>query len=250
MNPNTKHIDINCDVGEGIGNEVELLPLISSCNIACGGHAGDLQTMTEVVRLATEYKVRVGAHPSYPDKENFGRVSMDVSSDVLIASIQSQLESFTSILKKENIVLHHIKPHGALYNDIAKDENLATIFLSAISDFKDEMFLYVPYQSKIETEALKQKFKIKYEAFGDRNYNADLSLVSRKLPNAIIENPQQVLSHLSSIVNEGRVVVQSGDHVKLVADTFCIHGDTPTAFEILTYLTKELPNHNITIKRG
>jgi len=249
LNP-IKHIDINCDVGEGIGNEAGLLPLISSCNIACGGHAGDLQTMIQVVRLAKENKVRVGAHPSYPDKENFGRVSMDVSSDVLIASIQTQLESFTSILKKEKVVLHHIKPHGALYNDIAKDENLAMIFLKSIIDFKDEVFLYVPYKSKIESEALKQQFKIKYEAFGDRNYNTDLSLVSRKLPNAIIENPQQVLSHLCSIVNESMVKAESGDLVKLVADTFCIHGDTPTALQILTYLTKELPNHNITIKRG
>lgn len=242
-------IDINCDVGEGIGNEAELLPLISSCNIACGGHAGDIETMTSVVRLAKENRVRVGAHPSYPDKENFGRVSMDISSNVLIKSIQTQVENFTSILKKENVRMHHIKPHGALYNDIAKDIQLAKTFLKAIIGYKNHLVLYVPYNSIIESQALKQNFKIKYEAFGDRNYNKDLSLVSRKFPNAVIEKPEQVLSHLLSMVKEKQLIAQDGSVVKLKADTFCIHGDTPSVLQILAYLTKELPQHNISIIR-
>ncbi|TMM57121.1 5-oxoprolinase subunit PxpA [Maribacter algarum] len=242
-------IDINCDVGEGIGNEAELLPLISSCNIACGGHAGDIETMTNVVRLAKENKVRVGAHPSYPDKQNFGRVSMDIPSELLVKSIQTQIESFTSVLEKENVPIHHIKPHGALYNDIVRDEDLAKVFLEAIAMYKGYVFLYVPYNSKIEAESLKKNFNIKYEAFGDRNYNKDLSLVSRKLPNAVIEKPELVLSHLLSMVKEGRLKTQDGGHVELQADTFCIHGDTPSALQILMYLTSALPEHNILIKR-
>lgn len=249
MKPQTIHIDINCDVGEGIGNEAELLPLISSCNIACGGHVGDEETMTKVIRLAKENKVKVGAHPSYPDKENFGRVTLDIPTDVLIKSIQTQLECFTSVLETENVKLHHIKAHGALYNDIAKDVDLAKIFLKAIYKYKKGIVLYVPYNSTIDLEALKQDFNIKYEAFGDRNYNKDLSLVSRKLPNAVIEKPEQVLSHLLSMVNEEQLISQEGSLVKLKADTFCIHGDTPSALQILAYLTKELPQHNIFITR-
>ncbi|MFK7814274.1 MAG: 5-oxoprolinase subunit PxpA [Maribacter sp.] len=249
MKQQTIHIDINCDVGEGIGNEAELLPLISSCNIACGGHAGDLNTMTNVVRLAKENRVKIGAHPSYPDKENFGRVSMDINSEVLIKSIQTQLESFTTILKQENVIMHHIKPHGALYNDVVKNSDLAKVFLEAISSYKQQAILYVPYKSAIESEALKQNFSIKQEAFGDRNYNSDLSLVSRKLTNAVIAEPEEVLSQLISIVKESQVRAKDGSLVKLKADTFCIHGDTSTALQILAYLTVELPKHNISIIR-
>ena len=243
------NIDINCDVGEGIGNEAELLPLISSCNIACGGHAGDIETITKVVRLAKENKVKIGAHPSYPDTKNFGRVSMDIPSDVLIKSIQQQMEDFTSVLKKENVGMHHIKPHGALYNDVAKDAGLAKVFLKSIEIYKDNIFLYVPYNSMIEFEGLKQNFKIKNEAFGDRNYNKDLSLMSRKFPKSVIEKPEEVLAHLVSIVKEKQLIAHDGSVVKLKASTYCIHGDTPSALQILTYLTKELPQHNIFIKR-
>ena len=243
------NIDINCDVAEGIGNEVEILPLISSCNIACGGHAGDVKTMMEVVQLAKKNNVKVGAHPSYPDRENFGRVSMAISSNDLITSIQTQIESFTSILKKENVRMHHIKPHGALYNDIAKNIYLAKIFLEAILNLKKEVFLYVPYKSIIEKEALKQGFRIKNEAFADRNYNKDLSLVSRKFSNAVIVKPELVINHLLSIVKENKLITLDGNAVSIKADTFCIHGDTSTALQILMYLSKELPNHNIYIKR-
>ena len=242
-------IDINCDVGEGIGNEKDLLPLISSCNIACGGHAGDLQTMTDVIRLAFENKVKIGAHPSYPDRENFGRKSMEISEDKLIESIQKQLTDFTSILEKENIQLHHIKAHGALYNDIAKDIVLAKVFLKAIEKFKNNFFIYVPFNSIIEHECLKQNFNIKHEAFGDRNYNADLSLVSRKLPNALLQDPQDVLIHLVRMLRKKQLKTYDDTLMNIEADTFCIHGDTPSAVQILMYLTEELPNHNIQIKR-
>jgi len=199
--------------------------------------------------LAKKNKVRVGAHPSYPDTENFGRVSMDILPEDLIKSIQNQIKRFTSILHVERLKMNHIKPHGALYNDIAKNTDLAKTFLKAIIDYKNDYFLYIPYNSMIEIEALKQNFKIKYEAFGDRNYNKDLSLMSRKLPNAVIENPEEVLSHLLFMVKEKCLMAQDGSQVKIKADTYCIHGDTPSALQILTYLTKELPQHNISIIR-
>ena len=242
-------IEINCDVGEGIGNEAELLPLISSCNIACGGHAGDIDTMTKVVRLAKKNGVRVGAHPSYPDRENFGRISMYISPESLIESIQSQLKFFTTILDKEQVKMHHIKPHGALYNDIAKNPDLAKTFLEAIGQYKDDVFLYVPYKSSIEIESLKKNFTIKYEAFGDRNYNLDFTLVSRKHSKAVIENPEMVLSHLLSMIEKESLRTVDGELLKIKADTFCIHGDTSSALQILTYLSEELPNRNISIIR-
>lgn len=239
-------IDINCDVGEGIGNEAELLPLISSCNIACGGHAGDRNSIKEVVVLAKQHKVKIGAHPSYPDKENFGRLSMVISENELITTIQEQIENFLTVVKEESLIMHHIKPHGALYNDIAKDLILTGTFLKAISNFK-KSFLYVPYGSVIEKEALKQGFKVKREAFADRNYNTDLSLVSRNLPNAVLEDPEMVLAHMLSMVNENHVKTINGDIVTMAADTFCVHGDTASALQILTYLSNELRIHNIKI---
>lgn len=242
-------IDINCDVGEGIGNEAALFRYISSCNIACGGHAGDLNEMQRVTSLAYENNILIGAHPSYPDRENFGRISMDISSNILIRSIRTQIEELTTILKAQNVSLHHIKPHGALYNDIIKDQSKALIFLEAIAQYKSEVKLYVPYGSAIAREAQIKGFQYVYEAFGDRNYNEDLTLVSRKSPNALIEEPALVLQHLITIINEQQVRTITGENVMLLADTYCIHGDTPSALQILTYLSHELPKYDIVISQ-
>ena len=243
-----KRIDVNSDVGEGVGNEAELMPLISSCNIACGGHAGDEATMRETIRLAIKHHVKIGAHPSYPDRANFGRKIMDISSDDLTFSLGEQLSIFSNILEKEGGELHHIKPHGALYNAIAKDEKLANTFLDAISEYID-VPIYVPFTSVIEREAKSRNFRIIHEAFADRNYHHDLSLVSRKEENAVMESPQEVLAHIVRMVNTGEVLTLEGSKKKILAHTFCVHGDTPSALEILMYLHKELLNHNIQIKR-
>ena len=242
----TKHfIDINCDVGEGIGNEEALFPLISSCNIACGGHAGSKESILFCLELAKKYRVKVGAHPSYPDRGNFGRVSMNISSAALIQSIKEQLQLFTSLCDQMDVELHHIKPHGALYNDIAKDEHLAKTFLTGIEEFKKGVVLYVPYGSVIQTLATNQGFKIAIEAFADRNYNTDLSLVSRKESNALITDGKEVLNHLLTMYKENEVKTVSGDKIAIIANTYCIHGDTPSALQILAYITKHLSEHNL-----
>jgi len=246
---NRHYIDINCDVGEGIGNEATLFPFISSCNIACGGHAGDNETMTQVIRLARKHNVKVGAHPSYPDRENFGRVSMDISRYQLTQSIKTQIANLRSILKTEKVQLHHIKPHGALYNDVSRDVELARIFLDSIKPYQSSSILYLPFASIIEKEARNQGFKVAYEAFGDRNYNEDLTLVSRLEPNALIVTPQNVLKHTVYMIKNRMVNTVSGKAVKIKADTYCIHGDTPTAMQILVYLAKEFPKNNIYIKK-
>jgi len=242
-------IDINCDVGEGIGNESDLFPHISSCNVACGGHAGDINTMSEVVQLANKFKIKVGAHPSYPDRDNFGRKSMKIEKNRLKASIRKQIEELEAILNSSNMELHHIKAHGALYNDIAVDLDLSAIYLESILAYKDHVLLYLPYGSVIEEEARKQGYKISLEAFGDRNYNEDLSLVSRDSSNAMIEEPKKVLDHIISMIVNNEVYTLNGVKMSFSADTYCIHGDTATALQILMYLSDELPKQHIFLKK-
>lgn len=243
------YIDLNCDVGEGVGNEKELLPMLSSCNIACGGHAGNKESMTKVVSLAKANGVLVGAHPSYPDISNFGRLSMGIAAKELVDSIRSQVNSLVEVLDEHGVKLHHIKPHGALYNDIAKDASLAVLFLEAVKEYKNDTFLYAPYGSEIAKAALAEGFQLKYEGFADRNYEVDLSLVSRKLPKALITDKKEVLKHILEMVKNKRVKTIDGKEIPILVDTFCIHGDTPSALEIVLYLTEELPNHNTYIKK-
>ena len=242
-------IDINCDVGEGLGNETELLPFISSCNIACGGHAGDEASMLQITKLAKKYNVLVGAHPSYPDKDNFGRLSINIEPNMLIESIRSQIKSLLNILNIAKVPMHHIKPHGALYNDVVKSRKLALIFLDAIKEYKNTVVLYAPSKSAVAKEAMMQGFSVVYEAFADRNYNNDLNLVSRKMPNAVLNDPKEVLDILVKMVKEHRLKTIGGRMLDIEASTYCLHGDNPNALQILTYLSKELPKQNILIKR-
>ncbi len=243
------YIDINCDVGEGIGNEEGILPLISSCNIACGGHTGDKGTMTQTVMLAKKYGVRIGAHPSYPDRKNFGRTTLTIDDDSLKASIQDQIKGLKLILDHAEVPLHHIKAHGALYNDLARNPALSELFLATVTPYKKSVYLYVPPDSVMAEKAMEKGFTIKFEAFADRNYNDDLSLVSRKLPNAVIREPQEVLDHLVGMVKKGKVKSVGGSECTIQADTYCLHGDTPNALRILTYLSQELPKQQIYIKK-
>lgn len=242
-------VDINCDVGEGVGNEADIFPYISSCNIACGGHAGDTEMMYRVVSLAKRHRLKVGAHPSYPDKTNFGREVMDISNEDLVQSIQKQLSDFDAVLQQEEVTLHHIKAHGALYNQTAKDKELAKVYLNAIKDYKEKAVLFVPFGSEISMVAQKEGFEVRFEAFADRNYNPDLSLVSRKEPNALIEEPEAVLQHILPIIKKGEVLAMNGEPCRIQADTFCIHGDTVSALKILMYLSKELPRNQVQLAK-
>jgi UPF0271 protein len=244
-----KNVDINCDLGEGMGNEEFILPLISSCSIACGGHAGNNETIRTVALLAKKNGVKVGAHPAYPDKEKFGRVSLWMSKDELVDSLKGQVDNFANILKEDAIEMHHIKAHGALYNDMVSDVEVARTFLKAIEAYKNSAFLYVPFNSAIEGEALVAGFKIKYEAFGDRNYTDAGLLVSRQEENAIIQKPQAVLEHIARMVHEREAKLPSGKRIRMLADTYCVHGDTPSALEILTYISNHQTMYNLQIKK-
>ena len=240
-------IDINCDVGEGIQNEHLIMPFISSCNIACGGHFGDKNTILKTIELAIEYNVAIGAHPSFVDKKNFGRQFLDLSEAALKQSIEEQLDLFLSCLAIFNQKMHHIKPHGALYNLIAKDRCEAQKFIRIIKKYVKDCFLFVPYNSEIAKVALENNIKIKYEAFADRNYNTDLSLVSRDYENALILSSVEIVRHVLKILKTNRVQTVSGLEKEIKADTLCVHGDTENVIEIISFLKTELKKKGIEI---
>ena len=232
-------LNINCDLGEGLNNEHIIMPLIDSCNIACGGHAGDNASMIECVEISIKNNVKIGAHPSYPDKINFGRKKIDISPSELSYSIISQIESLETIADSYGLELNHIKAHGALYNQMIIDAELSNFYLDTIKDFKNKCSLYIPYKSEIEKIALKKGFSIIYEVFGDRNYNDDLSLVSRNNENALITNPESVVNHIKTIKETETVKTINGNYKKIKFDTICIHSDTNNSIEILKKINKE-----------
>ncbi|MGB3606638.1 MAG: 5-oxoprolinase subunit PxpA [Psychroserpens sp.] len=242
-----KLIDINCDLGEGLGNESQLMPYLSSCNIACGGHAGDDATMRRVVDLAIKYKVKVGAHPSFPDKENFGRNVLDISPKALHESLFNQMMSLKSVVDDNNVQLHHIKPHGALYNLAARNKTMAQIIVDVVKRFDENMILYVPDQSVILELALKNDIKMKLEAFADRKYNDDLSLVSRQNEGAIIHDFDSIFKQVYGIIYNGKVTTINGVEVALKVDTFCVHGDHDNVVENLRKLVEQLKANHIEI---
>ena len=243
-----KFIDINVDVGEGIGNESILMPIISSCNIACGGHAGDSESMRMIVKLATANNVKIGAHPSFPDKANFGRKQMDISCAALYTSIKGQIDNLMTILEQENTRLNHVKPHGALYNLAAVDDKAASVIIEVMKNFILPVKLFVPFNSVIEKKAIENNIPIKYEAFADRNYNDDGTLVSRNEKNALIHDSEQMFDHVFRMISSQKVKTISGSEIKILADTFCIHGDNPKAVDLIRDLSKRLQEKGIQIK--
>ena len=233
-------IDINCDLGEGLHNEHIIMPLISSCNISCGAHAGSIEIMDKVIQLAVKHKVKIGAHPSFPDRKNFGRKVLDISNSDLQKSLEDQLTILKDRALLQNATIHHVKPHGALYNLIAVNREKASIVIAAIQHVFEAVKLYVPYQSRIEEVAVQSGIEIVYEAFADRMYNEDLSLVSRTFSNALIEDKLEVLKQVQKISNKQLVTTVNFHEKKIKASTFCVHGDTKNAIEILEYLHKHL----------
>lgn len=241
-------IDINADVGEGLDNDAELMPFLSSCNIACGGHAGDTFTMTEVVRLAKAHGVKIGAHPSFPDKINFGRKIMEMTAADLYTALKQQVRVLQNVLRSENAMLHHIKPHGALYNLAAKDEKTASVIVEVIKSIALPLKLYAPYGSVISKVADEEGVEVIYEAFADRNYNKDLSLVPREMNNAVLTIKDKILNHVLRMIVHQKVSTVDGVEVPLKASTFCVHSDTENAVEILEYLNTKLPKNMIQVQ--
>lgn len=238
MNKQNFPFDINCDLGEGLSNDALLMPYLGSCNISCGGHAGDELTMRETLKLAKKHRVKIGAHPSYPDPANFGRLKMEISLDDLKNSLLSQLSVFKEISKTEDLKIHHVKPHGALYNFSANDPATATLILDILEIMNTGCFLYCPPNALITKLAVNRGIPIKKEVFADRNYNDDGSLVSRDESNAVITEPDKAIEHIKIMIEKGKIRTVNGSYISVQADTICIHGDNPNALEILKKIHK------------
>jgi UPF0271 protein len=233
------NIDINADLGEGVQHEELLMPFINSCSIACGGHYGDRYTFIKTATAAKKHQLKIGAHPSYPDKLNFGRKAMQMDDEDLSKSIQSQIGMAIQCSDQIGIELSHIKLHGALYNIAAKDEKIARLVLKAIHSFKRAFILYTLPHSVL-SELASNYMIVKQEAFLDRAYNADGSLCDRSVNGAILTEKEQVWQQLKSIYLHQTVDTVQGEAISLAAETFCIHGDQPGALEQLRFIHEQI----------
>ena len=220
-------IDINCDMGENAGNDKDIMPYITSANIACGFHAGDAATMQATVRLAKRYGVAVGAHPSWKDVEGFGRRKMMLPPENVEALILYQIGALYAIAKTEGVEVQHVKPHGALYNQAAQDRVLANAVAVAVKRFSEELILVGLAGSTLIEAGVEVGLRVANEGFPDRNYNSDGTLVSRKQSNAIIEMPEEVAMHALQLIENG--ILFEGKRVQV--DTLCLHGDHPNVVE-------------------
>ena len=242
-------IDINCDMGEGMGNEKELMPFISSANIACGYHAGDAAEMKRVVDGCIKSNVAIGAHPSYPDKENFGRTDMQLSTNEIYTLVKKQLEILNTIVVAAGANLHHVKPHGALYNMAAKDAAIAHIIAMAVKDFNSELIFYGLSGSVMIEEAKKIGLKTAREVFADRSYQPDGSLTPRTETNALITDTATAIQQVLQMINKKTVNATNGAVIEMHADTVCIHGDGINAVRFAAALNNSLQMGGINIKK-
>jgi UPF0271 protein len=232
-------IDLSADMGEGSPGEEEIWPLISSANVACGGHIGDAESMAHASRRARELSVRLGAHPSYPDRPNFGRKSMSMSPAALRASLSEQISALREVADREGVVLRHVKPHGALYNDAHHDRNLAGVIIDALRQVDRALAIVVPDASQMASAARAAGTQVVREAFADRRYNADGSLVSRKEAGSLL-TVDEAADQAEMLVRERAVVARDSSRVRVAFDTICIHADTENAVERLRAIRKRL----------
>lgn len=230
----TSFIDLSCDLGEASTEheraiEAELFPLITSANIACGGHTGSVETMAAAVETARRHNVAVGAHPSYPDRENFGRKTMQIERDALFDSLREQLSTLCAIAQREQMAFTHVKPHGALYNDAHHDRDLARVVIDVIESIDRRLAIVCSRTSAMHTEATSRGIRAIAEGFGDRRYQRSGELVPRSRGDALLLDINEAAQQACAIATSGRVVADDGTEIELAADTICIHSDMPDA---------------------
>ncbi len=227
-------------MGEGAGNEALLMPFIHSANIACGYHAGDEASMQRVVELCLRHKVNIGAHPSFPDRENFGRTEMLLSSGDIQMIITGQLSTLNAVVKRHGARMHHVKPHGALYNMAAKDAGIARAIARAVKDFDPSLVYYGLSGSIMISIAEEEGLQTASEVFADRTYQADGTLTPRSQPHALITGTGSMMEQLMKFIRENKVTAVTGEEIYMRADTVCIHGDGTHAVEFAKVIHKKL----------
>ena len=234
--------DLNCDMGEGIGNDELIMPYITSANIACGYHAGDEETIRQTILLAKKCNVNIGAHPSFLDRENFGRSEIKKSPEEVYELVAAQINLLQKIASENQATLHHVKPHGALYNMAAKDKVLAHAIAKAVKDIDVNLVLFGLSNSFLISEAKAIGLKTASEVFADRTYSDDGSLTPRSQLNAMIENVDEAIQQVLMMVQQQKVKTVSGKEIPIVAETICIHGDGKNAVEFAKAIRNTLLN--------
>jgi UPF0271 protein len=240
-----KHIDLNCDMGElphaiADGTQEALMPSFTSVNVACGGHAGDAQTMQTTIQQALRWKLAVGAHPGYPDRANFGRVELSLSPQAIADSVYRQVRDLGEIAARNGVSLAHVKPHGALYNQAVHDRQLARAIAKGVAQWRTDIVLVGLAGSPMLDVFREAGFAIAAEAFADRRYEPDGTLRSRKHEDALIRDPSDAGRQALSIAERGLVLASDGSEVLVSAQTICIHGDTPGAQQIAVAVAQAL----------
>ena len=246
-------ININCDLGEkskfhSIKNDPELLNIVNSANIACGYHAGDNESMSQIVEISKKNGVSIGAHPSFNDPENFGRERMNLSSSEIRKLIIDQYEILQKIADNYGEKVTHIKPHGALNNMACEDIELATTLAKAINEISKDLIYLVPTGSKMEVAAKKLNMKIACEIFADRNYEDDGNLVSRKKPHALITDPEEAKKHVLNMVKNQSLNCHSGKQIPCEIDSVCIHGDNESSLATAKSIKNNLLENELKLK--
>ena len=240
-------IDLNADLGEGGANDSALLQLVSSANIACGFHAGDAGLMVQSVREALKYGVAVGAHPGYPDRENFGRTAMDLPPETVYAQTLYQIGALAAIVQAQGGELQHVKPHGMLYNQAAKDADLADAIARAVRDCNPQLILVGLAGSQLIRAGERLGLTTRQEVFADRGYMPDGSLVPRTQAGALITDEAKALAQTLEMVRAGRVIAVDGTPANVQADTVCLHGDGEHALQFARRLRAAFSEEGILV---
>jgi UPF0271 protein len=246
-------IDLNCDMGESfgawkMGADAEVMPYITSANIACGFHAGDPATIRKTVRLALDHGVAIGAHPSLPDLQGFGRRTMKISAQEMYDLVLYQAGAVEAFARAAGAKLHHVKCHGALYNMAANDEALSEAMVRAVRDLGSGIFLYALSRSRNYEIAKAQKIPVAGEVFADRGYSDDGTLAPRDRPGGMVEDAAQAVKQALAMVEEGYVISLSGKPMPVAADTLCLHGDQPGAVQFAKLIRSTFKDRNIEVR--
>lgn len=246
-------IDLNCDLGEAFGNysfggDKDILPLITSANIACGFHAGDANVMNETIQLAKRHNIGIGAHPGLPDLQGFGRRKLDMSPEEVYNIVVYQLGALNGFCQIHDVKMNHVKPHGALYQMGAKDKSIASAIAQAVYDLDKTLVFVGLANTLLISEAKKLGLKTASEVFADRRYEDDGQLVSRKEPDAVISDSDEALNQVVKMVTENKVISKNNKEITLQADTICVHGDGAHALEFVTKIREKLTKEGIDIQ--